>query len=117
MAGRKFEEVLALANQGDAACGDVLDKARTYLAMGFANLACAYNPKFIVVEARFFKLWPTMIQEVEERFNSFLWRPIAGSVRILPSGLKEHDAIVSGASVVLHEYLTNPVSIRESKFR
>lgn len=117
MAGRPFAEVRWGALEGDAFCLEIMDKARTYLAMGFANLACSYNPRFIVVEARYFKWWPTMIEEVQERFNAFLWRPIEGSVRIIPSGLKEHDAIVSGASVVLHEYLTNPVSIRESKLR
>lgn len=117
MAGRPFAEVRRLEREGDAFCAEVMEKARTYLALGFANLACSYNPKFIVVEARFFKWWPTMIQEVEERFNALLWRPIAGSVRIIPSGLREHDAIISGASVVLHEYLTNPVSIRERKLR
>lgn len=117
MAGRRFEEIFQLAKQGDPDSSKVLDQARTYLAMGLANLACVYNPKFIVVETRFFKRWPTVIEEVQERFESFLWRPIADSVRIVPSGLNEHDAIISGASVVLHEYLTNPVSIRENKLR
>lgn len=117
MAGKRFQEVLALAYSGDSKCAQVLDQARSYLAMGLANLASAFNPRFIVVESRFFKVWPNMIQEVEPIFRELLWKPIADQVRILSSGLKEHDAIISGASVVLNEYLTNPVSIRESKFQ
>lgn len=114
ISGRSFEEVITHARRGDRQCGQILDRAATYLAMGLSNLVCMYNPNFIVLDGYMLKAWPEVLDLAQSKFSEFLWRPVADHVDILPSGIKDYSAIISSAAVVLQEFLMTPVSIREN---
>jgi predicted NBD/HSP70 family sugar kinase len=112
--GKKFEEVLELAAQGNVDCVTLLDQTATYLSQWIANMAVLFDPTKIIIYGEMLDLWESLYDQIAERFKLFLWTPEKHS-QILRKSFIENAAIpfLSGAASVFYKFTNTDVTITD----
>lgn len=87
-----FEEMLSMAQAGDARVLECIRETACYLAMGIVNIGIAYNPSEIVVAGRITQVWNLIAKEIEERYGSPHFRQT-----VRPARLSADDSLLHGA--------------------
>ena len=79
------------------------NRSQQQIAMAFNTLMCAYNPDFVIFnDAYYLNTYWKWMQEKSKESESFLFRPLLASLRILPAALGD-TACLYGISCIAQD--------------
>jgi len=98
--GGRFEstrELVAAHESGDADATRIwLDSVRQ-LASGIVSIVNAVDPEFVIVGGGIAQAGPTLFEPLQQFVDKFEWRPLGGSVKIVPATLGEFAGAIGAA--------------------
>jgi predicted NBD/HSP70 family sugar kinase len=101
-----FEDVLRLANQGDARAGEALDRMGHYLGVGIAMLVTGLAPDVVILFGEVTQAWervePIIAEEIKRRHGT------PARVRVVPTDAFTQPRLWGTIALVLQKHLGAP---------
>gem|GEM_PF-326438 len=102
----EFNSIMAINDaygKGDCRVCELFEQVQQQIAMAFNTLMCAYNPDFVIFnDAYYLNTYWKWMQEKSKESESFLFRPLVASLRILPAVLGD-TACLYGISCITQD--------------
>lgn len=101
-----YDDIIRLAQQGDARAGEALRKQAHYLGLGLSMLAVGFDPELIVVVGPVTQAWPIVEPVVTEVLNS---RVFTGArPRVVPTDPNTQPRLIGTIAMVLQKHFAAP---------
>ena len=101
------EELFEMAETGDEAAQEALDRASTYLAQALSMVTNLMCPDVIVVGGGLGAAYPAFLAQVEERTRERTVPYFRERVRVVPSKLRE-NVVTQGAALLVRDTVARP---------
>lgn len=94
------EQVVRAAEAGDAVSTRIVERAGTYLGIGLAAVATAFDPEMIVVGGGVARPDGMLLRRAREVFQARALMPIGQRVRIVPALLGDESGLWGAAALI-----------------
>ena len=94
------EQVVRAAEAGDAVATRIVERAGTYLGIGLAAVATAFDPEMIVVGGGVARPNGILLRRAREVFQARAMMPIGQRVRIVPALLGDESGLWGAAALI-----------------
>lgn len=94
------EQVVGAAEAGDAVALRIIETAGTYLGVGLAAVACAFDPQLIVVGGGVVRSGGLLLRRAHEAFLARAITPVGSLVSIVPAALGDESGLWGAADLV-----------------
>jgi predicted NBD/HSP70 family sugar kinase len=95
-----IEDLIELANQGDAEAIQVFDITAEFLGIGISNLIVGLNPQAIIVSGKVTKAWNIIVDELHATIEKSIRQKLP-KTEIIASSLGIHPTLIGAISLVL----------------
>jgi glucokinase len=94
------EDVVNAAEAGDAVALHILETAGTYIGIGLAAVACAFDPQVIVVGGGVIRSGDIVLQHANKAFLERAISPVGSLIPMVPAELGEESGLWGAAALL-----------------
>jgi predicted NBD/HSP70 family sugar kinase len=104
------DAVIAAAFAGDPAALGAVNEVGRWLGRGVAGLVNVLNPRVVVLGGLFSRLYPLLIDHVEEQLDRLALAAPRATVRLAPAQLGIDAPLLGAAELAFEPFLANPAA-------
>ena len=104
------DEVIAAAAAGEPAALTAVAEVGRWLGIGVAGLVNVLNPRVVVLGGLFSRLYPLLIERVEEQLDRFTLAAPRANVRLAPAQLGIDAPLLGAAELAFEPFLADPAA-------
>jgi predicted NBD/HSP70 family sugar kinase len=104
------DAVIAAAFAGDPAALGAVNEVGRWLGRGVAGLVNVLNPRVVVLGGLFSRLYPLLIDRVEEQLDRLALAAPRATVRLAPAQLGIDAPLLGAAELAFEPFLANPAA-------
>jgi predicted NBD/HSP70 family sugar kinase len=104
------DAVIAAAFAGDPAALGAVNEVGRWLARGVAGLVNVLNPRVVVLGGLFSRLYPLLIDRVEQQLDRLALAAPRATVRLAPAQLGIDAPLLGAAELAFEPFLANPAA-------
>ncbi|MGE7920124.1 ROK family protein [Viridibacillus sp. NPDC093762] len=99
-----IEEVYDAYRSKETWACNIMDRVTTYIALAVSNMACLYEPEYIILSGHLIDELPGIGKFIEEKCDRYIWQSIRQNLKIVYSKLGS-EGVVRGAAIQAQKVL------------